>query len=87
MHFIVGMLFGRFTTKSQTIRRTVFSHQFGKIEKIVILNFNVKLGSSQKSRWFLTFCTRPRTSQIRRDYNDTKNVLRQIDFLMKRDDL
>ena len=86
MHFIAEMYFGRFATRSQTFRSTVVSHQFGKIKKIVILNLNAKLGASQNNRWFLTFCTRPRTSQIR-DYNETENVLRQIDFLMKRNDL
>lgn len=78
MHFIVKMLFGRFATKSlryKTFRNTV-SHQFEKIEKILIFNFNVRFGRSQKSRWFFTFYARPRTSQIQ-DYNETKNVLQQ----------
>lgn len=79
MHFIVGMLFGRFATKSlryKTFRSAVFTHQFEKIEKMLAFNFNVRFGGSQKSRSFFTFSARPRTSQIR-DYNETKNVLQQ----------
>lgn len=89
MHFIVGILFGRFATKSlryKTFRSTVFTHHFGKKDKILIFNFNVRFGALKRAAGFFNFFARPRTSQIR-DYKEKKNVLQQIDFLMKRTDL
>ena len=58
MHFIVGILFGRFATKSlryKTFRSTVFTHHFGKKDKILIFNFNVRFGALKRAAGFLTF--------------------------------
>ena len=58
MHFIVGILFGRFATKSlryKTFRSTVFTHHFGKKDKILIFNFNVRFGALKRAVGFLTF--------------------------------
>ena len=58
MHFIVGILFGRFATKSlryKTFRSTVLTHHFWKKDKILIFNFNVRFGALKRAVGFLTF--------------------------------